>query len=69
MAMFIELNPRTLRQFDSGPLELWSKLCDMNFEIMVINRKRRLTPLTSKDSVLELAEGMHGYVNLFCTKR
>jgi FkbM family methyltransferase len=69
MAMFIELNPRTLRQFDSGPLELWSKLCDMNFEIMVINRKRRLTPLTNKDSVLELAEGMHGYVNLFCTKR
>ena len=69
MAMFIELNPRTLRQFDSSPLELWSKLCDLNFEIKAINRKRRLTPLTNKDSVLELAEGMDGYVNLFCTKK
>jgi FkbM family methyltransferase len=68
-AMFIELNPRTLRQFDSGPLELWSKLCDMNFEIMAISPKRRLTPLTNKDSVLELAERIHGYVNLFCTKK
>jgi len=69
MAMFIELNPRTLRQFDSGPLELWSKLCDMNFEIMAINRKGRLTPLTNRDSVLELAERIHGHVNLLCTKK
>lgn len=68
MTMFIELNPRTLRQFDSSPLELWSKLCDMNFKIMAINRKRGSTPLSNKKSVLELVESMHGYVNLFCTK-
>lgn len=69
MAMFIELNPRTLRQFGSDPLELWSKLCDMNFEIMAISGKQLLMPLTTKDSMLELAETIHGYVNLFCRKR
>lgn len=68
ITMFIELNPRTLRQFDSDPLELWSKLRDMNFEITAINGRRRLTPLTNKDSMLELAERIHGYVNLLCTK-
>lgn len=69
MAMFIEPNPRTPRQFDSGPLELWSKLCDTNFEIMAVNHKRRLTLLTNKDSVLELAERIHGYLNLICMEK
>ncbi len=66
--MFIEFNPRTLRRFDSDPLELWSKLRDMKFEIMAINRKH-LTPLTDEVSVLKLAQNMHGHVNLFCAKR
>jgi hypothetical protein len=68
MEMFIEFNPRTLRRFDFDPLELWSKLREMKFAIMAINR-RHLTPLTNKDSVLKLAEGIHGHVNLFCAKR
>lgn len=69
MAMFIELNPRALRQFDSDPLQLWSKLCDMNFEVWAIYPAQSLTRLTNKDSVLELTEKIHGHVNLFCTKK
>jgi FkbM family methyltransferase len=72
LRMILEFNPSALKTFGAVPLELWSTLRRLGFEVTAINGHQGLQPLSESNEVGSLIQtlqpGAREHINFLCEK-